>query len=296
MPPLTTTTYSPPDRYYRFGSATLCLSAPPFTESDRWEQFTCPPGPADLTVRIRNKADPQVPPGKPRHTPGAEWYRTENGATAVVRDLQGMLLWVAEYRDNGAVEAEVNTASGMPLTSFVVSEIIDLPRLLLRRGSLFLHASFVLYGGQAILFTAPKQTGKSTQAALWERHAGAETVNGDRALIETRGGVCYACATPYAGTSKICRRVDAPIRAVVILSQGKENEARRATAGEAFRALLEGGTVDRADPEQMALFLNAAEVIAASLPFYALRCLPDEGAVDCLKKALALDTTQENRI
>ena len=290
MPPLTTTTYSPPDRYYRFGSVTLCLSAPPFTESARWEQFSCPPGPADLTVRIRHEADPRVPSGQPRHTPTAEWYRTENGDAAVVKDLQGQLLWIAEYRSDGVVDAAVNTESGMPLTSFVVSEIIDLPRLLLRRGSVFLHASYILYGGQAILFTAPKQTGKSTQAALWQRFAGAETVNGDRAMMEWREGVCWACATPYAGTSKICRRVDAPVRAVVILSQGEGNEARRAAPGEALRALLNGGTVDRADPEQMALFLNAAETIAGAVPFYTLRCLPDEGAVDCLKKALAIDT------
>ena len=286
MLPLTTTISSHPERFYRFGSVTLRLSAPPFTENAQWEQFACAPGRPDLTVRIRHTADPREPSGTPRRTPEAEWYRTERGDTAVVKDRDGTLLWVAEYRRDGSVEAEFNAVSGVPLTSFVVSEIIDLPRLLLRSGSLFLHASYIAYEGQAILFTAPRQTGKSTQAALWQRYAGAEIVNGDRAMIERRGGVYYACATPYAGTSGICGNRDAPLQAVVILSQGNRNEARRASAGEAFRALLTGCTVDRADPAQMDLFLSAAEGIAASVPFYTLRCLPDEGAVACLKERL----------
>ena len=204
----------------------------------------------------------------------------------MVKDPDGSLLWVAEYRRSGVVEAEVCSASGMPLTSFVVSEIIDLPRLLLQKGSLLLHASYIVTEGQAILFTAKKKTGKSTQAALWQRYAGAEIVNGDRAMIERRDDTYYACATPYAGTSKICRTTDAPLRAVVILSQGDRNEARPAVPGEAFRALLSGCTVDRADEAQIELFLSAAEEIASSVSFYSLRCLPEESAVIALQNVL----------
>ena len=105
-----------------------------------------------------------------------------------------------EYRSDGVVDATVNTESGMPLTSFVVSEIIDLPRLLLRRGSVFLHASYILYGGQAILFTAPKQTGKSTQAALWQRFAGAEIVNG---LLESGRPVLTVDLRGYGETQQL---------------------------------------------------------------------------------------------
>ena len=257
-----------------------------FTESAQWEQFSCPPGQPDLTVRIRPAADPRVPSGKPRHTPEAEWYRTDQGEAAVVKDMDGNVLWVAEYRRDGAVETWFSTVSGVPLTSFVISEIINLPRLLLQRGSLFLHASYIVTEGQAILFTAKKQTGKSTQAALWQRYAGAEIVNGDRAMIERRGDTYYACATPYSGTSKICGKTDAPLRAVVILSQGDRSEARPASPGEALRALLAGCTVDRTAEPQMELFLNAAEGIAASVPFYVLRCLPDESAVTALQQAL----------
>ena len=42
--------------------------------------------------------------------------------------------------------------------------------LLLARGHAVLHASAIRVGGQAILFTAPSGTGKSTQAELWSRH------------------------------------------------------------------------------------------------------------------------------
>ena len=82
--------------------------------------------------------------------------------------------------------------------------------------------------------------------------------------------------------------MDAPIRAVVILSQGERDRARPASPGEALRALLSGCTVDRADPAQMDLLLNAAEGVAATVPFIALRCLPAESAVACLRQALPL--------
>lgn len=54
-------------------------------------------------------------------------------------------------------------------------------------GMLVLHSAYIVTrGGEGILFSGPSGIGKSTQAALWERFAGARTVNGDRALVPAR--------------------------------------------------------------------------------------------------------------
>ena len=44
---------------------------------------------------------------------------------------------------------------------------VALNQLLLHFRTLFFHASYAAWQGQGILFTAPSQTGKSTQAELW---------------------------------------------------------------------------------------------------------------------------------
>ena len=60
-----------------------------------------------------------------------------------------------------------------------------------------------------ILFSGPSGIGKSTQAALWQRYAGAEIVNGDRALVRPDTGTVSGVF--YAGTSGISRNVTASL-------------------------------------------------------------------------------------
>lgn len=266
----------------------LRLNAPEFTESAQLRKFACDAQQPHLTVRILPEKDPQPPAGPPRQEGDTFRYRTERGEAVAVESSGGTTLWIAEYDFRGSVEARFNSSAGIRLTSFVVSEIMDLPRLLLCRNAVILHASFIVTDGEAILFTAKKQTGKTTQAALWERCVGARIINGDRAMIEKRGDAFYACGIPYSGTSRICQRGDYPIRAIVILSQGEKNEVWPAAGGDAFRALLEGCTIDTDNGTQMSIFLQIAENIASSVPFFHLSCRPDEGAVACLQKALAI--------
>ncbi len=57
---------------------------------------------------------------------------------------------------------------------------------LLYRDCLTFHCSYILHQNRAILFAAPSGTGKSTQAALWEKYRGAEIIIGDRGLLFRR--------------------------------------------------------------------------------------------------------------
>ena len=82
------------------------------------------------------------------------------------------------------------------ITSKLLLTALDLPHLLTNHGGFLLHASVIEYEGGAILFTAPSETGKSTQAQLWCDHAGAALVNGDRAAVRIMDGQVLACGTP----------------------------------------------------------------------------------------------------
>ena len=74
-------------------------------------------------------------------------------------------------------------------------------QLLLEHRAFQLHASVIDWQGQGILFSAPSGTGKSTQADLWQTHAGATILNGDRAVIRWLDSQYRVYGSPYAGSS-----------------------------------------------------------------------------------------------
>lgn len=166
----------------------------------------------------------------------------------------------------------------------LVLKLLDLPRLLLSCGGVFLHASFIRYRETGILFTAEKQVGKSTQAALWKKYRRAEIVNGDRGLLRRINGKWMACGSPYCGTSGICRNRVLPLRAIVILQQGPQNVIHAASARETAAAFLSGCTFD---PEtQSEQILDLALGLWKTVPVFHLSCLPEESAVACLEQTL----------
>ena len=166
---------------------------------------------------------------------------------------------------------------------------MDLPHLLTVHDGFLLHASYIERQGRAILFTAPSETGKSTQARLWCDHAGAELVNGDRAAVRILDGEIFACGTPFSGSSPVRRNVSLPLDAIVYLSQAPANTITRLRGVRAFRRVWEGCTVntwDRADVEKATKTLS--EVISR-IPVYHLACTPDVRAVELLKHTMEVE-------
>ena len=146
--------------------------------------------------------------------------------------------------------------------------------------------SYIIFRGRAILFTAQKQVGKSTQAALWEKHMGAEVINGDRALIRCVDGEWRAFGSPYCGTSRICKNADARIAAIVILCQAEENSLRCAKPNEALAALMSGISYDTQSKRSTEKCLDICGKLIEAVPFYKLDCVPEKSAVEALYKEI----------
>ena len=167
-----------------------------------------------------------------------------------------------------------------------VMHAIAAEQLVARAGGFILHASYILWKGKAILFTAPSGTGKSTQAALWDTLRGAEIINGDRAAVRFSDGEVNAAGVPFAGSSQICKNVTAPLAAIVYLGQAKQTSIRQLGGFEAFRRIWEGISVNTWNRGDVAMVSETVQRVAQSVPVYYLSCTPDESAVNALEQAL----------
>ena len=168
----------------------------------------------------------------------------------------------------------------------VFNSLLALEKRMLAQNALVFHCAYILHEGQAILFSGPSGMGKSTQAGLWEQYRGVETINGDRALLRPIDGRWYACGWPVCGSSGICQDRQYPIRAVVMLSQAKENAARRLSPSEAFLQLYPQVTTNRWDTARSAQVLDLVTQLAESQPVFHLACDISRQAVEVLAQAL----------
>ncbi len=160
--------------------------------------------------------------------------------------------------------------------------LIPFASLLLERDTFILHASYIRYRDEAILFSGPSGIGKSTQAALWETHRGAEVINGDRVLIFWKDGRYYAGSHFLCGSSGVCRNVNLPIRAVVLLAQGTENRVAIPRGAEVFQRLSQQILSLPHDHD----WIDAVAELASQVDICTFVCTADERAVECLQRYL----------
>ncbi|PWM48932.1 MAG: hypothetical protein DBX62_01245 [Clostridia bacterium] len=96
---------------------------------------------------------------------------------------------------------------------------LAMERPLLKYGRIVVHASAVIYGGEAYLFSAPSGGGKSTQADIWHDKRGAEILNGDKVILRPTHGGVIAYGSPIAGSSGIYVNKSAPVRAICMIDK-----------------------------------------------------------------------------
>ena len=148
---------------------------------------------------------------------------------------------------------------------------------LLRNEGMMLHASAVEYGGQAVCFSAPPGTGKSTHAERWVRLFGASILNDDKPALRRVDGVWRAYGTPWSGKEDMSQNRSAPLAAVCFLFRGEENALERLTPAEALPLLL-SQTPFRLRREDMERLLTTADCLLRETKVFRLTCRNDDSA------------------
>lgn len=214
--------------------------------------------------------------------------RGEKGESRLI-GVKGNPDFYALYREEGADCAEVTLVRGRIAELHIdpmFTSLLALERRLVKKNSMILHCAYVEYQSEAILFSAPSETGKTTQANLWEKYRGSRTVNGDRSLLGKIDGRWTAQGWPVCGTSEVCNNEAIPIKAVVMLSQAKENRAERLTPGHAFPLLYSQITVNKWNTPDHIHIMDLIEDFLGSVPVIHLGCTISREAVDCLEESL----------
>ena len=183
--------------------------------------------------------------------------------------------------------ARQSLLSKNPALTDAECELIDvgreLSRTMLHHNGFVLHASAILYRGQAVLFSADSGVGKTTHTRLWQTVYGAGAVpilNDDKPAVRCMDGRYIAYGTPFSGNSEENRNESAPLRAIVLLERGASPAIRPLSAAEALPPLLAQTLRPHSNGDEMGLLLGFLDGLLRTVPVYQLTCNMDpESAV-----------------
>ena len=159
--------------------------------------------------------------------------------------------------------------------------------VLCKEKTLFIHSATVDFDGEGIVFVGPSGIGKTTQAELWQKYAGADVINGDKIFVRKEKNGFEVYASPWKGSSPYCLNRNVPLKAVVVLRQSKENSIRRLNAQELYEYLVPHVFLPFWDENCMNYALETLDEFLTDTQVYLLECRPDEEAVNITKKVLS---------
>lgn len=243
----------------------------------------------DYTYQIHVVEALPVPEKKPSSRRGDICIYRDGSLESRQIGVRGSEGYYAYYQEESKSQATVwvkkDEVESLTLAPMFAS-LLALERRMLDRDSLVFHCAYITKDQEAILFSAPSGVGKSTQAGLWETYQQAETINGDKSLLQKQDGIWRACGWPICGTSDICRNESYPIKAIVMLGQSKENTVTKLSMFQAVQSIYTQVTVNSWNKQSVAKVFDLIEDLCAQVPVYQQMCDISEEAVNCLEKML----------
>lgn len=250
----------------------------------------------DISVTFKYNEDITVPAGKDFRRLDT-WYwidRGEEGYSAIKQNSRTRLTLnrmdfdksckniTIEYFDINGMYTDITTDRMLHL---ILGEAIAFCQTV--RGNMVLHSAAASYKGQAMLFSAPSETGKSTHTSLWKKYYTDDVVlfNDDTPIILPEGDGLLACGTPWSGKTEINENMYFPLKAIVFLKQGKENSIRPLTTVETVIRLL-NETKKPVFEDLMDKHMEIINNIISKTPVYELTCNISKEAVDLVKDTI----------
>lgn len=211
----------------------------------------------------------------------AEFLTDSDDYELYIEPTEEMIRYEAELSE------EIHGYPGSPYICEAVAILRVICDYIIDKGGFFLHCSCLKYKDEAIIFTAPSGTGKSTHAALWRRHFGSEVtmINDDKPLVREKDGRFIIYGTPWNGKHGIGENTSAPVRAIVFLSQANDNHAAAISPVEAITLLLQQ-TVLPSNKAQLSALLDMLGRLVETVPVFRLGCTISDAAVTTIAEKI----------
>ena len=154
----------------------------------------------------------------------------------------------------------------------------DFCRKIVDHGRFFIHASAVVYQGEAYLFSAPSGTGKSTHTSFWNQVLpDTYILNDDKPVLQPCKDGITVWGTPFAGKTDLHVNTHVPLKGICFLKQGSENRIRKLNEEEGL-ALLLNNTWRPSDINTMNTLLDMMEQVVSKTGIYEMSCTESEEA------------------
>lgn len=214
-------------------------------------------------------------------------YRTELAPEVFVSTT------LEEIEEESRISDEQRKLEGLPDYHFAPSylETLTIYRKIalafMQRNVLLMHGSVIAVDGEAYMFTALSGTGKSTHVRLWRRLFGerAVMVNDDKPLIRIGEEQPIVYGTPWDGKHHLSNNIAVPLKAIVVLKRGAENEIHAINAQEAFPILLQQ-SFRTEDPMVTMRTMQLLSLLAKHVGLYELHCNMDPEAAEVAYKGM----------
>lgn len=264
-------------------------------------RFLVEDGTADVTLRCRIAEPSPTPTGEVLFETPDVWALIRHGNRLWLDQFRGRLgSRVARTLDinldvtdghmtiapRGSDGSHFAVANGAAVNPFVYP---SLPLLVYWRlaacGGIGLHASGAILEDRAFAFAGLSGAGKSTLSEILAAE-GAAILNDDRLGISAEGVGYRLHGTPWHGTSAYASPRSGPLRAIFFIEHGERNLAEPLPHFSAVVNLIARACPPYHSRELMARVADTCAAIAAEVPCYRLRFLPDRRVIDTILAAL----------
>ena len=142
------------------------------------------------------------------------------------------------------------------------------------------HAALISFDGEGVAFTAPSGTGKTTHIKLWRRVYGdrVECINGDKPLFTLRDGKFFASGMPWSGKEHWNCNKTVPLKAICFVDRAETNSISPLNDNREIMRRLFFQLMMPKDDALMVKYLDFANKLVNTVPFYLLRCNMDPDA------------------
>ncbi|MDA3894652.1 MAG: hypothetical protein PF482_00750 [Desulfobacteraceae bacterium] len=153
---------------------------------------------------------------------------------------------------------------------------------LARNSGMLIHSAGWRLNDNGWIFAGKSGAGKSTISNLIVEETGTTFLSDDRIVVRKIGQDFLMYGTPWPGDAGYAVNESVPLKGILFLSKGAENNIRKLNPSDAIARLMPVVSIPWYDREKVELMMDFCDILIGSIPMYELAFVPDKAAVDML--------------